>query len=100
MMNILNGGAHADSSVDFQEFMVMPLGAPSFAEALRWGTEIFHALRGLLKSRGQSTGVGDEGGFAPQPEIESRGARGRARSDWQSGIDSRRTGVRRARRRL
>jgi enolase len=65
MMNILNGGAHADSSVDFQEFMVMPLGAPSFAEALRWGTEIFHALRGLLKSRGQSTGVGDEGGFAP-----------------------------------
>ena len=65
MMNILNGGAHADSSVDFQEFMVMPLGAPSFAEALRWGTEIFHALRGLLQSRGQSTGVGDEGGFAP-----------------------------------
>jgi enolase len=65
MMNILNGGAHADSSVDFQEFMVMPLGAPSFAEALRWGAEIFHALRGLLKARGQSTGVGDEGGFAP-----------------------------------
>src|SRR5438445_1778414 len=65
MMNILNGGAHADSSVDFQEFMVMPLGAPSFAEALRWGAEIFHALRGILKGRGQSTGVGDEGGFAP-----------------------------------
>jgi enolase 1/2/3 len=65
MMNILNGGAHADSSVDFQEFMVMPLGAPSFAEALRWGAEIFHALRGILKARGQSTGVGDEGGFAP-----------------------------------
>jgi enolase 1/2/3 len=65
MMNILNGGVHADSSVDFQEFMVMPLGAPSFAEALRWGAEIFHALRGILKSRGQSTGVGDEGGFAP-----------------------------------
>src|SRR5262249_26098436 len=65
MMNILNGGAHADSSVDFQEFMVMPLSAPSFAEALRWGTEIFHALRGILKGRGQSTGVGDEGGFAP-----------------------------------
>jgi len=65
MMNILNGGAHADSSVDFQEFMVMPLSAPSFAEALRWGAEIFHALRGILKSRGQSTGVGDEGGFAP-----------------------------------
>jgi enolase len=65
MMNILNGGAHADSSVDFQEFMVMPLGAPSFSEAVRWGAEIFHTLRGALKSRGQSTGVGDEGGFAP-----------------------------------
>jgi enolase len=65
MMNILNGGAHADSSVDFQEFMVMPVGAPSFAEALRIGAEIFHALRGILKGRGQSTGVGDEGGFAP-----------------------------------
>jgi enolase len=65
MMNILNGGAHADSSVDFQEFMVMPVGAPSFAEALRTGAEIFHALRGILKARGQSTGVGDEGGFAP-----------------------------------
>jgi enolase len=65
MMNILNGGAHADSSVDFQEFMVMPLSAPSFGEALRWGAEIFHALRSILKSRGQSTGVGDEGGFAP-----------------------------------
>jgi enolase len=65
MMNILNGGAHADSSVDFQEFMVMPIGARSFGEALRIGTEIFHALRGILKSRGQLTGVGDEGGFAP-----------------------------------
>ena len=65
MMNILNGGAHADSSVDFQEFMVMPVGAASFAEALRTGAEIFHALRGILKGRGQSTGVGDEGGFAP-----------------------------------
>src|SRR5205814_1062805 len=59
------GGAHADTSVDFQEFMVMPVGAPSFAEALRAGAEIFHALRGLLRNRGQSTGVGDEGGFAP-----------------------------------
>jgi len=65
MMNILNGGAHADSSVDFQEFMVMPLGASSFAEALRAGAEIFHALRGILKKAGHSTGVGDEGGFAP-----------------------------------
>jgi enolase len=65
MMNILNGGAHADTSVDFQEFMVMPVGAGSFAEALRAGAEIFHALRGILKKKGQSTGVGDEGGFAP-----------------------------------
>ncbi len=65
MMNILNGGAHADSSVDFQEFMVMPVGAPSSAEALRMGAEIFHALRAILKGRKQSTGVGDEGGFAP-----------------------------------
>ncbi len=65
MMNILNGGAHADSSVDFQEFMVMPLGAGSFAEAVRCGAEIFHTLRGILKKKGHSTGVGDEGGFAP-----------------------------------
>jgi enolase len=65
MMNILNGGAHADSSVDFQEFMVMPIGAPSFSEALRWGVEIFHALKSTLKKRGYSTAVGDEGGFAP-----------------------------------
>jgi enolase 1/2/3 len=65
MMNILNGGAHADSSVDFQEFMIMPLNAASFSEALQWGAAIFHALRGILKNRGQSTGVGDEGGFAP-----------------------------------
>ncbi len=65
MMNILNGGAHADSNVDVQEFMVMPLGATSFAEALRTGAEIFHALRASLRKRGLSTGVGDEGGFAP-----------------------------------
>ena len=65
MMNILNGGAHADSSVDFQEFMVMPAGAPSFAEGLRTGAEIFHTLRSILKKKGYATGVGDEGGFAP-----------------------------------
>jgi enolase len=65
MMNILNGGAHADSNVDFQEFMVMPVGFPTFREGLRAGAEIFHALRSILKSRGLSTGVGDEGGFAP-----------------------------------
>ena len=65
MMNILNGGAHADNNVDIQEFMVLPVGAASFAEALRCGTEIFHALKAVLKSRGLSTAVGDEGGFAP-----------------------------------
>jgi len=65
MMNILNGGAHADTNVDFQEFMVMPAGLPSFGDALRAGAETFHALRALLKKRGLSTGVGDEGGFAP-----------------------------------
>ncbi|MGD9563617.1 MAG: phosphopyruvate hydratase [Pyrinomonadaceae bacterium] len=65
MMNILNGGAHADNNVDFQEFMVMPVGAESFGEALRCGAEIFHNLKTVLKSRGYSTGVGDEGGFAP-----------------------------------
>jgi enolase len=64
-MNILNGGAHADNSVDVQEFMVMPLGAPNFHEALRWGVEVFHNLKSVLKKNGYSTAVGDEGGFAP-----------------------------------
>ncbi len=65
MMNILNGGAHADNNVDFQEFMAMPVGAKSFAEALRWGAEVFHTLKSVLKKRGYNTAVGDEGGFAP-----------------------------------
>jgi enolase len=65
MMNILNGGAHADNNVDFQEFMVMPVGAETFDEALRWGVETFHTLKNVLKTRGYNTGVGDEGGFAP-----------------------------------
>jgi enolase len=65
MMNVLNGGAHADNSVDFQEFMIYPLGAPSFAEALRWGVEVFHTLAKVLQEKGYSTAVGDEGGFAP-----------------------------------
>jgi enolase len=65
MMNILNGGAHADSNVDVQEFMIAPIGAPSFADALRWGAETYHALKSVLKTRGLSTGLGDEGGFAP-----------------------------------
>jgi enolase len=65
MMNVLNGGAHADNNVDLQEFMLFPLGAPSFAEALRWGAEVFHQLKGVLHEKGYSTAVGDEGGFAP-----------------------------------
>jgi enolase len=65
MMNILNGGAHADNKIDFQEFMIMPVGAPSFSEGLRWGVEIFHVLKSVLKKKGYSTNVGDEGGFAP-----------------------------------
>lgn len=65
MMNILNGGSHADNKIDIQEFMVMPLGASSFSEGLRWGTEVFHHLKSVLKQRGMSTNVGDEGGFAP-----------------------------------
>jgi len=68
MMNILNGGAHADSNVDVQEFMIAPVGAPTFTEALRWGAETYHALKSVLKQRGLSTGVGDEGGFAPDLE--------------------------------
>jgi enolase len=65
MMNIINGGAHADNNVDFQEFMVMPVGAESFSDALRWGVEVFHTLKGVLKKKGYNTAVGDEGGFAP-----------------------------------
>jgi enolase len=68
MMNILNGGAHADSNVDIQEFMIAPIGAPTFAEALRWGAETYHCLKSVLKQHGLSTGVGDEGGFAPNLE--------------------------------
>jgi enolase len=68
MMNIINGGAHADTGVDIQEFMVLPIGAPSYSEGLRWGVETYHALKSLLKSKGLSTGLGDEGGFAPDFE--------------------------------
>ena len=68
LMNILNGGAHADNNVDIQEFMIAPIGAPAYGEALRWGAEVYHALKSVLKQRGLSTGVGDEGGFAPDLE--------------------------------
>src|SRR5215216_7731796 len=72
MMNILNGGAHADNKIDFQEFMVMPVGASSFAEGLRWGAEVFHALKSVLKAQGAATTVGDEGGYGPSlPSNES-----------------------------
>src|SRR5438093_1907283 len=73
MMNILNGGAHADNNVDFQELMVMPVGAPSFSEALRWGLEVFHTLKVVLKKRGYNTAVGDEGGFAPSVKSNVEG---------------------------
>ncbi len=72
MFNVLNGGAHADNSVDCQEFMIAPVGAPSFAEALRYAAETYHALKALLKSRGLSTAVGDEGGFAPQLSADAQ----------------------------
>ena len=70
MMNILNGGAHANNSIDFQEFMIRPIGAPTFSEGLRWGVEIFHHLKAILKKQGYSTAVGDEGGFAPNLESD------------------------------
>ena len=74
MMNILNGGAHADSNVDVQEFMIAPIGAPTFREALRTGAEVYHALKSVLKKKGLATGLGDEGGFAPEPRRSNRAA--------------------------
>jgi enolase len=74
MMNILNGGAHADNNVDFQEFMVMPLGAPTSPKACAWGPRLFHALKAVLKAKGLATAVGDEGG-SPRPALERRGVR-------------------------
>lgn len=98
MMNILNGGAHADNKIDFQEFMVMPVGATSFSEGLRWGVEIFHALKAVLKKAGYSTNVGDEGGFAPniksneeaiETVLEAIGAAGyKAGSQVQIAMDA------------
>jgi len=86
LMNILNGGAHADSNVDIQEFMVVPLGAPSFAEALRYGAEIFHALKKTLKARGASTGVGDEGGYAPSLPSNEEALKVIAEAIGQTGL--------------
>ena len=99
MMNILNGGAHADNNVDIQEFMILPIGAATFSEALRWGAEVYHALKSVVKQRGLSTGVGDEGGFA-RPRAQPRRARPDRRRDRQGGIHpgpGRRAGDRRSR---
>ena len=99
MMNILNGGAHADSNVDVQEFMVVPVGMPNFREALRAGAETFHALRSILKKLGLSTGVGDEGRIRAEPEVEPAGARRGPRGDRQGGLQGRPGPLHRARRR-
>jgi enolase len=85
MMNILNGGAHADNSVDFQEFMIAPYGAKSFAEALRMGAEVFHTLKGVLKKKGYSTAVGDEGGFAPNLKSNEEAVEGILEAIGQAG---------------
>jgi enolase len=89
MMNIINGGAHADNNVDMQEFMVLPVGAPRFSEALRWGVEVFHALKAVLKSRrGLSTAVGDEGGFAPDLPSNEEAHRNHPRSHRQGRVQA------------
>ena len=87
MMNILNGGAHADNNVDIQEFMITPVGAPTFTEALRWGAEVYHALKSVIKQRGISTGIGDEGGFAP--DLSTTGRRWTSSSRRSARRDSR-----------
>ena len=97
MMNILNGGAHADNNVDFQEFMVMPVGAPSFSEALRWGVEVFHTLKGVLKKRGYNTAVGDEGGFAPSVKSNVEAIEVVLEAITQGGLQARRGDCDRAR---
>ena len=96
MMNVINGGVHADNPIDLQEFMIMPVGAPSFAEALRTGAEIFHALKKALKDAGHNTNVGDEGGFAPNLTSADealgfleQGGRGRRLPAWASRSSSR-----------
>ena len=86
MMNILNGGAHADNKIDFQEFMVMPIGASSFSEALRWGVEIFHSLKSVLKKKGYSTNVGDEGGFAPNIQSNEEAIENSLKSNRKSWL--------------
>ncbi len=88
MMNIINGGAHADNPIDIQEFMIMPVKADRFADALRMGSEIFHALRGQLKDAGHNTNVGDEGGFAPNLATAERGACLHHEGDREGGLQA------------
>ena len=89
-MNIVNGGVHADNPIDFQEFMILPVGAPSFADAVRWGAETFHALKSALKKAGHNTNVGDEGGFAPNLALCGSRARILRQGDRGGGIQTRR----------
>lgn len=107
MMNILNGGSHADSNVDIQEFMIAPIGAPTFKEALRWGAEVYHSLKSVLKTKGLATGLGDEGGFAPNLEsnraaldliieaIEKAGYTPASRSHWHLTLQQPNSSMRR-----
>ncbi len=88
-MNVINGGAHANNKIDLQEFMLVPLGAPSFREALRYGAEVFHTLKKIIDSRGMPTTVGDEGGFAPNLPVERGGAATAGRGDRQGRLRSR-----------
>ncbi len=88
-MNIINGGAHADNLIDIQEFMIMPVKAERFADALRMGAEVFHALRSQLKDAGHNTNVGDEGGFAPNPRDGRRGAQLRHEGDREGRLQAR-----------
>jgi enolase len=89
MMNIVNGGSHSDAPIAFQEFMIMPVGAPSFSEALRWGTEVFHNLKKILHDRGLSTAVGDEGGFAPTFEGTEDGVETILKAIEKAGLQTR-----------
>ncbi len=89
MMNVLNGGAHASNNVDVQEFMILPVGADRFPEALRMGVEVFHALKKVLAKQGLTTAVGDEGGFAPTLAVQRGGARGAARRGQGGGLPGR-----------
>ena len=89
MMNVINGGAHADNSLDVQEFMIIPVGAPTFSEALRYGAEIFHTLKGILKTKKLTTAVGDEGGFAPNLSSNEAGIKVIIQAVEKAGLQAR-----------